>query len=74
MFDKLKKHEGLMQEMFQRTGVDISNDGEAGAMSANEYRTSLIRCSQCDCTDECRKFLDATEGKRVAAPSYCRNR
>lgn len=72
-FKKVDKHASLMGNMAGRVGLDLGDEVAEGHLSANKYRETVMRCTQCDSVEDCQKWLKAHDSAD-SAPGYCRNR
>jgi phage tail tube protein FII len=73
IFRKIDEHSDLVNRMADKLDVDLGTEMLDHYISAEGYRTAVMRCTRCDSVDQCKGFL-AEGGHADHAPEYCRNK
>lgn len=74
-FKKLEEHAELVTRMSEALGIDFAEEMQAGRMTPDELRTTVLRCVACAEAGECKHFLDAhPAGTAEHTPNFCRNK
>jgi len=68
------KHYWLAQRMAKRTGVDLKEAFETGALPQEDWADLVTRCQACNWTEGCGRFLSTTEEGPLPIPPGCENR
>ena len=74
LFSRIAAQLDLMQEMFRQTGALDKTIHSADQLPS--LRQAMYRCSKCDNTDACRKWLDIGVESHLEnrdAPAFCPN-
>ncbi|MEP2532751.1 DUF6455 family protein [Shimia sp.] len=72
LFDKLNKHSDLVGEMSDRVGVDWEKALQQRPELAEQYRSAVLKCTQCRDVGACQGWLK-THDHADDAPDYCKN-
>lgn len=70
LFDRFSRNLDLMSRMFAQTGA-LDRALASGTMN-EELRGAILRCSQCEHTEICARWLDEGGEDRVP-PGFCAN-
>ena len=76
MLDRLDRNVTLMTRMADRVDADFAEALLTGALSGEEMRGAVLRCSRCGAIEDCAQWLeaqDATPEAHPAAPDFCAN-
>jgi len=72
-FERLEKHERLVNKMADTLGVDLVEEVQRGNLAPSELRNRVFRCVGCDSADACADWLRAHPDGTDGAPEFCRN-
>lgn len=75
----LHRHAAMMNRMAEVQGLDLTAEMAAGALSGEDWRSAVVRCTGCSDPEGCLAWLGThqpPEGEAVpeAPPEYCMNR
>ena len=74
IMDKLDRHAGLMGRMAETVGADVGSALALGALSGEQLRGSVLRCTTCGATRVCEEWLERHEGDcSEPVPEFCLN-
>ncbi|MFN3938231.1 MAG: DUF6455 family protein [Gemmobacter sp.] len=71
--DRLNRHADLVNRMAEATSTDLVAALDAGALSPPELRAAVLRCTACDCVENCTDWLDSGASGARMPPAFCRN-
>ncbi|MHC0053395.1 DUF6455 family protein [Actibacterium sp. D379-3] len=72
---KLDEHADLVQRMADVLGVDLAEEMQAGRLTPEQFRSTVLRCVGCLEAGECQHFLALNaESGSDETPSFCRNK
>lgn len=74
LISKLDHHTNLFHHMAERREVDLAEAVMDGRMNAQDLRSSVFRCMQCEEAGQCEEWLDDAETDLSTAPKGCRNK
>ncbi len=74
LVDKFERHTNLFQRMSEARQVDLGDALIAGLIDGQDLRSSVLRCMQCEQTEQCEHWLDDSGPGANPRPTECRNK
>ncbi|MFT3690126.1 DUF6455 family protein [Paenirhodobacter sp.] len=75
----LHRHAAMMNRMAEVQGLDLMAEMAAGALSGEDWRAAVVRCTGCGDAEECLAWLGVHQPPENGAaaqvpPAFCVNR
>lgn len=74
LISKLDRHSALFHRMSEARHVDLADAVVHGVIDGQTLRDSVLRCMQCEQTEQCEHWLDEAGLGDTPEPTECRNR